>query len=272
MNQRSLATIKSADQHLRQLQEEMKVAQEELRQVEAILGEEQAAVNAFRMHCRLKLGPWVDQIIELYTEKQLILIRRRMQKQAAEMGELFDEEKWLEDEGIDLDDEIPLDDLMEEASLPYDINTKDEKHVRRLYRELARKHHPDLAEGSLQKSYATSMMAAVNEAYSKRDTQALRDLAGEPDPKTAAKLAKAAETDKYSAAARKLQGQLRRCRQRRRKVTIQLKSLREETTAKLWRKAQTIDKNDGENWWDEVAGSLKEQIEKYRLELKQLQL
>ena len=125
MSKKALVKIRTADEKLRQLREEMQVAQEELRQIEAILGEEQAAVNAFRMHCRLKLGPWVDQIIELYTEKQLVLIRKRMRKQAEEMGTLFDEDKWLEDEGIDLDAELPLDGLMEEADLPYDINTSD---------------------------------------------------------------------------------------------------------------------------------------------------
>ena len=99
MANRALVKIKSADEKLQQLRSEMNVAQEELRLAEAQLGEEQAAVNAFRMHCRLTLGPWVDQIIELYTEKQLILIRKRMKQQADELGSLFDEEKWLEDEG-----------------------------------------------------------------------------------------------------------------------------------------------------------------------------
>jgi hypothetical protein len=260
----------SADQHLRKLQADMQIAQEELRQVEAILGEEQAAVNAFRMHCRLKLGPWVDQIIELYTEKQRIMIRKQMHQQAQELGGAFDEEAWLEQNNIDLDfeDESYLDGLIAEADLPYDITTSDEKMSRRIYRELARKHHPDLAEGGLQKRYATSMMAAVNDAYARRDAQALRDLAGELDPKAAEELNKAGE--KQSAAARKLQQQLRRCRQRRRKVTLQLQSLRKETTAKLWRKAQAIDKNNGENWWDEVAHSLKDQILSYEKEIQQL--
>ena len=268
MSKRQLVKILSADEHLQKLQADMQIAQEELRQIEALLGEEQAAVNAFRMHCRLKLGPWVDQIIDLYTEKQRILIRKQMHKQAAELGGAFDEEAWLEENDLDFETESFLDGLVEEADLPYDITTSDEKMSRRLYRELARKHHPDLAEGALQKSYATSMMAAVNEAYSRRDTQALKDLAGELDPKAADELNKAGKTQ--SAAARKLQQQLRRCRQRRRKVTLQLKSLREETTAKLWRKAQSIDKNDGENWWDEVAQSLKNQIICYQKEIEQL--
>lgn len=246
----------------------MRAAQEELRQIEAILGEEQAAVNAFRMHCRLKLGPWVDQIINLYTEKQRILIRKQMHKQAAELGGAFDEEAWLEENDLNFETESHLDGLIEEADLPYDITTSDEKASRRLYRELARKHHPDLAEGALQKSYATSMMAAVNDAYARRDTQALQDLAGELDPQTAAELNRAGATE--SAAVRKLQRQLRRCRQRRRKVTLQLQSLRAETTAQLWRKAQTIDKNSGENWWDEIAQSLKDQIHRYQKELAQL--
>ncbi|MEM7347814.1 MAG: J domain-containing protein [Chloroflexota bacterium] len=258
----------SADEHLRQLQADMQVAQEELRQVEAILGEEQAAVNAFLMHCLLKLGPWVDQIIDLYTEKQRILIRKQMHKQAQALGSAFDEEAWLEENDLNFEDESYLDGLIEESDLPYDITTSDEKMSRRIYRELARKHHPDLAEGALQKSYATSMMAAVNDAYARRDTQALKDLAGELDPKAVDELNKAGKTQ--SAAARKLQQQLRRCRQRRRKVTLQLKSLRAETTAQLWRKAQTIDNSDGTNWWDEVADSLKGQIRGYQEDIDQL--
>lgn len=268
MSKHQLVKILSADEHLQRLQADMQVAQEELRQVEAVLGEEQAAINAFRMHCRLKLGPWVDQIIDLYTEKQRILIRQQMRQQAQELGGAFDEEAWLEENDLNLDDESYLTGLVESADLPYDITTSDEKMSRRLYRDLARKHHPDLAEGALQKSYATSMMAAVNEAYSRRDAQALRDLAGELDPKAVDELSKAGNT--HSAAARKLQKQVRRCRQRRRKVTLQLKSLRSETTAKLWRKAQSIDNGDGENWWDEVAQSLKNQIRQYEEDIHQL--
>lgn len=268
MSKHHLVKILSADEHLRQLQADMQVAQEELRQIEAVLGAEQAAVNAFRMHCRLKLGPWVDQIIDLYTEKQRILIRKQMHQQAQELGSAFDEDSWLEANDLNFEDEAYLAGLIEEADLPYDITTSDEKMSRRLYRELARKHHPDLAEGALQKSYATSMMAAVNDAYARKDAQALRDLAGELDPKAVDELSKAGQTQ--SAAARKLQQRLRRCRQRRRKVTLQLKSLRTETTAVLWRKAQTIDKNDGANWWDEVAQSLKDQIQEYETEIQNL--
>ncbi|MEM9777368.1 MAG: hypothetical protein AAF902_22510 [Chloroflexota bacterium] len=268
MANRSLVKILSADEHYQRLKEEMEIAQEELRKVEAILGEEQAAVNAFRMHCRLRLGPWVDQIIDLYMEKQRIIINREMRQQAKELGSEFDEEAWLEDKGIDLDDELPLEGLMEEANLPFDVTTSDEKMARKIYRDLARKHHPDLAEGALQKSYATSMMAAVNEAYARKDTQALLDLAGEMDPKTAEEFSKS--TSKLSAKARKLQQQLRRCKQRKRRVALQLKALREETTAKLWRRAQSIDKGEGENWWDEVAQSLQKQIEGYQKEIGQL--
>ncbi|MEM8859202.1 MAG: J domain-containing protein [Chloroflexota bacterium] len=268
MAKRSLVKIKSADEHYHRLKGEMEIAQEELRKVEAILGEEQAAVNAFRMHCRLKLGPWVDQIIDLYSEKQRIIIHREMRQQAKEQGNEFNEDEWLEDRGIDLDDELPLDGLMEEANLPYDINTSDEKMARKIYRDLARKHHPDMAEGAMQKLYATSMMAAVNEAYARKDTQALLDLAGELDPKTAEELSKSAS--KMSIKARKLQQQLRRCKQRKRRVTLQLRSLREETISKLWRRAQSIDKGEGENWWDEVAQSLQAQIEGYKKEISQL--
>jgi hypothetical protein len=41
----------------------------------------------------------------------------------------------------------------------------------------------------------------------------------------------------------------------RRKAVQRLKVLRQENTARLWRKAQELDQ-DGENWWDSVRREL----------------
>ena len=60
---------------------------------------------------------------------------------------------------------------------------------KRLYRELARRFHPDLGQTALEIAYRTEMMSAVNQAYAAADSQALYDLAGELDPQEAAALA-----------------------------------------------------------------------------------
>jgi hypothetical protein len=53
------------------------------------------------------------------------------------------------------------------------------KEAQRLFRELARKAHPDLAQDEAEKKRRSEFIARVNEAYTYGDEAALRDLAAE---------------------------------------------------------------------------------------------
>lgn len=55
------------------------------------------------------------------------------------------------------------------------------KEAQRLYRELARKAHPDLAQDDAEKERRSAFIARVNEAYSYADEEALRALSEEWD-------------------------------------------------------------------------------------------
>ena len=120
---------------------------------------------------------------------------------------------------------------------------------RRLYRELARRFLPDLAETAVEVAYRTSMMAAVNAAYSSGDLGSLYDLAGELAPDEIARLAAIEEVE-----LRRLQERIVRCHRRRRKVQRQMQALRQESTARLWRKALELE--GGDNWWSSVRRDL----------------
>jgi hypothetical protein len=68
--------------------------------------------------------------------------------------------------------------------------------ARRLYRELVRKAHPDLAQGDAEQKRRGEFIARVNEAYAQGDEEALRVLAAEWEagpPPEAAPLNKAEE-------------------------------------------------------------------------------
>ncbi len=52
---------------------ELDKARRRLLEAETDLAEEQAAVNAFRMHCRLKLDAWIETLTDLQTRKQSLL-------------------------------------------------------------------------------------------------------------------------------------------------------------------------------------------------------
>ncbi|MBI5671047.1 MAG: J domain-containing protein [Chloroflexi bacterium] len=52
--------------------------------------------------------------------------------------------------------------------------------LKRLYRALARRYHPDLAKNPADRDYRTRLMVLINEAYEGRDLEALQLLAEQP--------------------------------------------------------------------------------------------
>lgn len=261
----ALQPIYPTNTQLADLKTEFEQAVQELHEAEALLAQEQAHVNAFRMHCRLRLDDVVDELLELHSYKQRLLTHLTLRQQAQEMGVPYEAVDPLhpgpDSEPVD----IPPDPALQEL-LPYHL-PQDRAAEKRLYRELARKFHPDLVEGALQKAYSTSMMTAVNRAYAAGDMHALMDLAGELDPAEAAHLQHSSSKE-----IRQLREKLIKCQKRRRKIALQLQALREEKTAKLWRKAQELEKSGrAGNWWDEIRAELLQARDKLHLECAELQ-
>lgn len=236
----------------------MKKARRAQLQAEAELAEEQAAVNAFRMHCRLKLDELVDALAALRAEKEACLTRLELLRQGVDLA-------WLEEEE-NLDEEEEDGAIEEEADLLLPTDTpRDKAAEKRLYRELARRFHPDLAATALERSYRTEMMTAVNTAYARQDLQALYDLAGELEPGEIAELAGI-----ESAEMRRLRESIMQARRQRRKARQQLKLLRQENTARLWRRAQAIEE-EGKDWWSVVQDDLASAVEHLQAEVNGLQ-
>lgn len=240
-------------------------ARHDLAAAQAALAQEQAAVNAFRMQCRLKVGSQVDTLLELRAARQTLLTRLALWQQAEDEGVAFDNDAFFNsdpDEDSEAWDTPPLNDLAQAAD-----TTPNKAAEKRLYRELARRFHPDLAAGSAERAYRTAIMAAVNNAYSGRDIQALRDLAGELDPATVAELNLADDTQET----RKLREQILACQRQQRKVAQQLKALRQENTSHLWRRARQLEEA-GQSWWEEIRRELEAAITATETDLTQINL
>lgn len=223
-----------------QLQAELEQAQRELVAAEADLAQEQAAVNAFRMHARLMLDDLADAVMALLAEKQSLLTRLELERQDAE----------AEQNPLGPDAEAqPKADEVEDLLMPTPT-ARDKAAEKRLYRELARRFHPDMAKGAAELAYRTSVMTAVNAAYTAGDIHALYDLAGELEPGEVRELAGIEGRE-----VRQLRERILQCRRRRRKVARQLQTLREDKTARLWRKAREMDEPNGD-WWTAVRRDL----------------
>lgn len=246
-------------------QEEIEQARRDLNAAEAELAEEQAAVNAFRMHCRLKLDRWVEHLQEVQAEREVLRTRLELLTQAEDYGIPYESEDpfWAgedsESEQLD-EDSMPEDELLLPTEVP-----RDREAEKRLYRQLARRFHPDLGVTAVEIAYRTEMMTAVNTAYEKGEIQSLYDLAGELDPMEMARLEAIPSLEQ-----RQMRLQLVHLKRRQRRARQRLASLRQENTARLWRKARLLDQDDV-HWWEVVRREIERAIEQIENENKQLQ-
>ena len=259
MNETKIKSVIGVKEKNERLKVELEKARQSLMEAEAELAQEQAAVNAFRMHCRLKLDELVDSLMELKAQKQSCLTHLALLQQGIDPDLLAEDDDPLADISSKMEDEPDDDDLLLPTPTPGDKIAE-----KRLYRELARRFHPDLATSIVERSYRTTMMAAVNNAYSSRDLKSLYDLAVELDPNEVLELSGIENLE-----SRRLRELIMKARHQRRKARRQLKLLRQENTARLWAKAQVYDEKEGD-WWSLVKRELEQAINKRKIEIAEL--
>ncbi len=263
MTGHAIEKVPTSSEHRTQMELDWQRAQQALLEAESELAQEQAAVNAFRMQCRLKIGHLIDDYLELRAEKQALWTRLQLQQQAQELGIPYDEDDpfWHgREEAYEPTDEPG------EGLLPnLDGVVRDRAAEKRLYRELARRFHPDLAATGVERAYMTSMMAAVNIAYQSHNLPALRDLADEMDPTALAEL----EALEDMGDLRRLREQILKVQRRQRRARQQLASLRRENTARLWHKAAALEA-DGRPWWEAVRADLMNLIARRQADINAL--
>ncbi|MFE9120542.1 J domain-containing protein [Streptomyces sp. NPDC007172] len=165
-----------------------------MRAAEQALIEFEIAVETFRVEVenfsRLhhqKLGPMYARLDELdaqIAEARAVRsgdpedLRRAQEARAAVMPmpgveELFHD--WMDSDGLSPEAASMLTD--QPVRPPKRVRPSEE--VRRLYRELARKAHPDLAQEDKERERRDEFIARVNAAYGRGDEALLRELAEE---------------------------------------------------------------------------------------------
>ena len=258
--EKALQLSQSPIEELARLEQEFADAREQLWMAEEKLAREQAAVNRFRLQCRLKIGLLIDDVLEKRTEKQRLLTRLEMLRQAADLGIEYDEEEpfWQADEEP-FDPETFVDGLPIPTDAP-----RDKAAEKRLYRELARRFHPDLADGTAERAYRTTIMAAINTAYQAEDIGTLRDLAGELDPGMIVEI-----NVHDSQEIRRLRRYIMNCRRRVRRAAQEFRALHEENTARLYRRSVQLEA-EGRNWLEEVRRELQEELERLQHDVDRL--
>lgn len=256
----SRALSRSQDPELADLYNRLAERRERVAALELELFEARSELAAFQAEAEARLGPLQDRLEEL--ERELRAARHQAALRA-QWGERAESGK------------IPYDVLeqyhrtwrrsasTESAPPKQAVAEADEAEIKRLYRSLAKRFHPDLTTDAKEKKHRESLMAKVNEAYAVGDLAALKELAQEPDrPEEELERTRAEEIADLRAEIRRLDG-----------VVLQLRSTLDELTrshdVQLMLEA-TMAENQGRDLIGEMAIDLKRQIAGLEAELAEL--
>jgi hypothetical protein len=163
------------------LRNELEQAQGYFSTAEIELEQRNAEIRLLERRIRIRLGRLVDSLVALEEEIKVYEeeLARRQSPMDVNSGYLPVEEQyrriWETTPEPDADD-------LQTGSTGTHFDLTDEKQVKRLYRQLARRYHPDLAQDRDEIQYRTKKMAALNEAYASRSLTELAALASETQP------------------------------------------------------------------------------------------
>jgi hypothetical protein len=124
--------------------------------------------------------------------------------------------------------------------------------MKKLYRQLARRFHPDTAVDEADRDYRTQMMMAINAAYAAGDREKLRELSEAPDAGQPLDYAhgdqKMAET---------LLREVTRVRRRLEEIKQELTRLEKHESAKMMKKMVQAE-TDGRDYFAEIEKQLQD--------------
>jgi hypothetical protein len=236
----------------------------ELIEAEARLADRLAAINAFEFQLRARIGHLIN----------------RLEALTAEIKEYRRQLRWIDDDWGDMENGNPfwsmreVEDIYEgkgaaagyrymgsaPAAPPQELNLDEGQQIKQLYRQLARRFHPDMAQDAADRAYRTTMMIAINAAYAAGNLEKLKELALEPD---AAGHMDYVQTDQQLAAT--LLRELVRCQRRLEEIRGELARLERHKSSRLMQRAQQAEA-EGRDLLAEIANQIKEKIARKMVE------
>jgi DNA repair exonuclease SbcCD ATPase subunit len=244
-------------QQLAELRAALAQAQNELIEAEAHLADQLAEINAFEFEFEARVGHLIDRLERLNTEIQHykdqieVLRSRQVFGQAHISVEQQYRRAW----------QAPPESAPTPPARPLDPASEAE--IKRLYRQLARRFHPDLARDAADRARRTEKMAAINDAYAARSLAELVALADEPDTFIDTGRTRPGQTE--AQLIQVLQKELERCRHRMRNIEKELRSLRLRPSVEVSLEAKAA-RRMGRDLLAEMAEELEQRIARKTVE------
>jgi len=230
---------------LTRLRAALEQAQADLIEAEAQLADELAAVNAFEFKFEARVGHLWDRLDALETEIERYQDRIQMMRKGYLSVERQYRRAW----------QAPPPSAPRPPAQP--LSPASETQLKRLYRQLARRYHPDLTADDAERAFRTERMAAINDAYAARSLTELEALAAESGAAISAGRVQSGQTEAYMIQA--LQDQLARCQHRLRQIEDELRDMHRRPSVQLSLEVK-VARRQGRDLLGEMATELEAKI------------
>lgn len=209
----------STAEKVKRLRLELDQLRADLAESEAELNNQLEDVQAFEFRFEAHVGQLLDQLATLESEVNSYLTQiklRRHQQSFGESGPTFDP---VEEQFRQTWQQTPETAVPQPPPAPPPAT---QAQLKKMYRQLARQFHPDLANDEADRQYRTDKMAVINDAYKAQSMVELMALAEELEAHQNRQRA-AQPADQEMAQA--LQEEIERCRRRLRAIDNELQNL-----------------------------------------------
>jgi len=255
-NQGIVRTPNQWQERIKELQALLEEVKPLLIAAEAELSERLAEISTFEFNVRCRLESLTRRLEELTDE--IRMLHQRLNHLREELfsdddfvdGELYEQWRTTEDAGAAASGNYRYREVPEQ-DYTHSLTPDQSAAIKQLYRQLARRFHPDFALDEEDRIYRTAMMMAINAAYAAADLNRLEVLAQEPDPQ------QKAYSDEQLAEA--LLKEWHHCWRRMEEIELELVRLEEHPSTQLMRQADKVSA-ENRDLLDELAAELRDKI------------
>lgn len=238
---------------VKRLRLELDELRSELAEAEAELSSQLEDVEAFEFRFEAHVGQLLDQLATLESEVNSYLTQiklMRHQQSFSNSEAAFDpvEEQFKQTWQQSPETAVP--------KPPPPPPAATQAQLKKMYRQLARQFHPDLALNEADRQYRTDKMAAINDAYQAKSMVELMALAEEVK---AHQNRQQAELPPDKEMAQALQEEIERCRRRLRSIDNQLQNLPNRSMVDLALRVK-LAQREGRDLLAEMADELERKI------------
>ncbi len=238
-------------EQLTRLRAALEQSQADLIEAEAQLADELAAVNAFEFEFEARVGHLWDKLDALEGEIERYQDRIQLMRDGYLSVERQYRRAW----------QAPPTSAPTPPAQP--LSPASEAQLKRLYRQLARRYHPDLAADDAERAFRTERMAAINDAYAARSLTELEALAAESGATIHTGRVQPGQTEAQMIQA--LQDQLARCQRRLRQIEDELRGLHQRPSVQLSLEVK-VARRQGRDLLGEMADELEAKIARKTVE------